>query len=338
MRSGIQLDENGDVEGYWIRNVHPGDSVATDEDYRYYPKRLGNGIIRVFHHYDESEAGVLRGIPRQQVGLKRLKNTDEYTDAEIERNYVGACHTAFVRTDLSADELGAGSVVDGAGRRVEEMSPGQVQYLGETDDITMSNPSGAPATYEPFVSHQGRQYAAGAGTSYEVAANDFRGMSYSAGRLVWNAEYATCDVMHAAHAECLIEIYTAFVFSMVRMPESDLGIDLIEFVSRPWDFCAVRVIAPPRAPIDPAREDRNALTMVEKGVTPFSDLVERKNGEPAQQTYQRIARDNALRDRIVGTLQVDRGLPPDQPSGPTQPGGTNPAASEANGQTEGAPA
>ena len=336
-RNGIQLNTQGEVAGYYIRNSHPGDNKETDDVPRFYPATFPNGLARVVHHYDELEAGMRRGIPRMQVGTKRLKNTDEYSEAEIERNFAAACHVGVITTDLSPEEASAGEVVDSQGRRVREMSPGQMLYAGEADSVSFNNPSGAPATFEPFVLWQGRQFCVGTGVPYEIAANDFRGMNYSTLRGVWNIEDATCKVLHKAHAEALVAIYRVFVTKMVTTPSSGFEVEQAAYRATPWRYWAVRVVAPAKASLDPAKEDGNELKLIEAGIRPASDFVEQKTGQVAEKVYKRVAKDRS--DRRANKLEehmpnMGRDPQPASPNMPTQAGDSNEASSEANSDGE----
>lgn len=330
-RMGIQLTADGDIAGYWIRETHPGDDKEQIEKHKFYPAYLKNGLPRVIHHFDQYEAGQLRGYPRMQVGLKRLKNAEEYGEAELERNYWGACIAAFVRTNAEAESLGL--VTDADGKRVREMSPGQIQYLGETDEVTLSNPTGAPATFEPFMQHQARMFAAGAGSSYEIVSNDFRGMSYSTSRVLWNIEDATVSVEHKDQAETLLAVYAHFVNRAITGPVPLVDVDQVAYRDQPWLYTAARVIAPAKASIDPAKEDRNELVLIEAGIKPASDFVEKKNGVPADTVYAKVEKDRAMRrERGIEEHmpQMGRDPMPESPIAPTQAGDTNVESSEAN--------
>lgn len=323
VRMGVQLDASGEAIGFYVRNSHPGDTLNADEKYRYIPAYYANGLPRLIHYFEETEAGEHRGYPRMQVGLKRLKNTDEYNDAELERNYIGACLSAFVRTDLGLDDATAGDVVDADGKKVRSFAPGQIQYLGETDEVTIASPQGAPASFEGFTNHQETAFAAGAGTSRPFLTNDFRGLNYNTLKVVWNTEEAACDVHHQAQADALVWVYWHFVNRSILVV-SLIGVDVAAYRSRPWVYSAVRVIPPARRSIDPAREDNTEIRLIENEVKPASDLVERKNGQPAPQVYKRIARDKRQRESL-GLVPIEK-----VPTGQTMPGDLNDASSEAN--------
>lgn len=327
VRMGVQLNANGEAVGYYVRDSQPGDTLDTNENHRYIPAYYKNGLPRMIHYFDPSEAGEHRGFPRMQVGLKRLKNSDEYEDAEIERNYIGACLSAFVRTDLGLEDATAGDVQDANGKRVRSFSPGMIQYVGESDSVDIASPQGAPASYESFMQRQAMSFAAGAGTSYPFLTNDFRGLNYNTLKVVWNTEEAACDVSHQAQADAICWVYAHFVNRAILVAGIiDVGVG--EYRSRPWIYSAVRVIPPARRSIDPAREDNADIRLIENQVKPASDMVERKNGQPAPQVYKRIARDKKQREDL-GLVAIER-----VDTQQTMPGDLNDESSEANSERQ----
>lgn len=331
VRMGIQLDGDGNPIGCYIREKHPHDNLEVGEDYTYYPFEQSNGLKRVIHHFEEYEEGQRRGWPRHQVGMKRLKNAEEYSEAELERNYAGACVVGAVRTDVDTADLGDVQTADG--KKVKDMAPGQWQYLGETDSVEFNNPSGAPSTYPDYMRYQAQMYAVGAGTSYEVLTQDLRGLSYSTIRVLWNLEEATCNIKHLAHAELIVEIYRHFVTRAISQIPELADIDIGAYRSRPWLYWAARVIMPAKPSVDPSREDRNELVLAEAGIKPASDIAERKTGKRAAAVYKRVARDREMRRGLkLEEHMPNMGRDPVPPSdvAPTQPGDRNDASSDAN--------
>lgn len=323
VRMGVQLNEHGEAIGYYVRTTHPGDTLRNEDKHRCIPANYANGLPRLIHYFDDTEAGEHRGYPRMQVGFKRLKNSDEYEEAETERNFIGACLTAFVRTDLEMVDATAGTVVDADGKRVKSFAPGMIQYVGESDQIDIATPQGAPASFDSFMHRQTTMFAAGANTSYPFLTNDFRGLNYNTLKVVWNTEEGACDIAHQAQADAIIWVYSHFVNRAILVAGL-IEVDVAAYKSQPWLYSSVRVIPPARRSIDPAREDNAEIRLIENEIKPASDLVERKNGQPAPQVYKRIARDKQQREGL--------GLSPIEkiPTGQTMPGDLNDESSDAN--------
>ncbi len=336
VRMGIQLDDDGCAVGAWVQDVQPGDNLEFKQTWTYYSYKSSNGLPRLMHHFDRRDSRQHRGFPRMQVGTKQLKNNEEYAEAETERNYVGACMAAFVRTDLPEEQAMAstGAVEDSSGRRLRDIQPSMFHYIGQTDEVQFSNPSGAPTTYKDFIEAGDRKFAAGCGTPYEMLTGNWGSLAYNAARIIWNMDEAAVDVLQMGHFKFVQACYWHYVTRMVTTGEFE--VDSVDFRSRPWAYCACRVIPPARASIDPSREDRNDLVLIEAGVQPHSDFVERRTGEPSEKIYRRIERNRKQMDKF--------GLEPHMPNmgrdeetagtSPTQPGDTNQQSSDANSERQ----
>lgn len=336
VRMGIKLNASGRAVGCYIQDSHPGDTLEYKQTHTYYPFFLKNGLPRVIHHFARVWDGQHRGFPLMQVGTKRLKNTEEYGEAELERVNIAACMAAFVRTDseILAEMEAAGVVTDADGKRVRSISPGMIQYLGPADEVTFSNPSGPDASFGPYMEHQGRAFASGCNTAYEILSGNWQGLSYSAARVIWNIEDATTAILQLGHEKTVKWLYRHFVTRAINAGIVD--VDPVAYRSDPWTYWASRVVYPPKASIDPAREDRNDMVKAEACLIPASELVERINGKPARQVYAAVKRDRELREEFglevhMPQMGRDQELQPDsEGSGPTQPGDPNPESSEAN--------
>jgi capsid protein len=180
--------------------------------------------------------------------------------------------------------------------------------------------------------------AAGAGTSAELLTGNWQGLSYSAGRVIWNIEEATTAIIQLGHEKTIKWLYRHFVTRAINAGIID--VDSAAYRSDPWTYWASRVIYPPKASIDPAREDRNEMVKVEAGLMPASELVERYNGKTSRQVYAAVKRDRELREEFEIEVHMpqmgrDQELMPDaEGSGPTQPGDTNQESSDANSERQ----
>lgn len=335
VRMGIQLDASGCAVGCYVRDTHPGDTLDTTQTWSYYPYKQANGLPRMIHHFRRVDSGQHRGYPQFQVGTKRLKNAEEYDEAELERNYVGSCMAAFVRTDMPADDAMAthGVVEDSAGKRLRDIQPSMIHYVGPTDEVQFSNPNGAPATFDKFMEHEGRMFAAGAGSPYEMLTSDWRGLPYNGARIVWNQEDGAVDVLQLGHAKTIVWVYRHFLTRMIATGQVD--INPVLYRDQPWLFWGCRVIKPARAALDPAREDRNDLVLIESCVKPHSDFVERKTGQPAAKVYKRIARNRQeMEDLDLEVHMPNMGRDEGGANSPTQPGDSNQESSDANSEAQ----
>lgn len=322
VRGGIRFDEDGDEIGYYVRTAHPGDNKKFEYKHEYVEAYADNGLARMVHIFEQREADQSEGYPQLQVSLRRCKNAEEYEEAEIERNIIASCHVGVQTSALSGEDaaLGAAHGTDSRGRLLQDMSPGRMDYQIEGDDIKFNTPPGPQGTYAPFVEHQNRMASAGLGTSYEMATGDWRGLTYSGGKLIWNDEQPAIDCFQLDLIELLlIPLHENFINRCVT--QGVIEVSQAHYREAPHEYERCKFIPPKRIPLDPARERRAAHADIEAGITLHSDEVEQMNGRPADDVYADYQSNFEKRKKF--------GVPLHMPQlGGTQPGDDNPATEE----------
>jgi len=322
VRLGVRTDMNGDVLGYYVRTVIPGDNKRFEYKHDFVEATFPNGLPRMVHICEPREAEQTLGYPQGQVSLSRFKNAEEYDEAELERNIVASCFTAFVKGSGDPADMAAGaaSTTDSRGNRIQELSPGRVEYLGgESDGVDLATPPGPQATFQPYMEHQGRMAAAGCVTSYPMMSGDWHGLTYSEGKLLWVDEQGPIDCVQLDLIEqLLIPTWQNFVNRAVTSGLIEVSQPL--YRAMPWIFERVKFVPPKRLSIDPARERTAAMNDVGCGVTVHADEVEQMNGRPAEEVYAEVEENIKQLERLGLTLEMFR------PKGGTPLGGTNPTA------------
>jgi lambda family phage portal protein len=176
---GIQFNKLGQRTGYWLFDSHPGESslIGAAQTSRFVP------ASEVLHLFDPTgRPGQVRGISELAVSVWKARDLDDYQEAHSVRKKIEACFAAFV---TSADDgFAAGVVKDGKGaeRRIEELSPGLIQYLRQGEEITFSSPTGSDG-YEEAVRVELRVIAAGTGVTYEQLTGDYSQVNFTSGRM-----------------------------------------------------------------------------------------------------------------------------------------------------------
>lgn len=170
---GIEYDANGGRVAYWMFKEHPGGHT---------PMALGMESVRVpaedvIHVYRKLRPGQARGVPILTPSMMKANDLSEYEEATLVRKAAEACITAVVQTDDGDAAVGTVST-EQDGRRVEELSPGTVEYLGTGESITFNNPPASTGDKE-FVNNSRHAIAAGWGVTYEQMTGDLSEVNYS---------------------------------------------------------------------------------------------------------------------------------------------------------------
>jgi lambda family phage portal protein len=171
---GIEFDSDGKRLGYWLFKHHPGanrrgsltSEFFKDED--------------VCHIYFVERPGQVRGVPWMVASMLRMKDFDEYEDAELVRQKIAACFSVFVQ-DSNPESFSPGSVESDLASRVE---PGIIEVLPPGKTVSFASP---PVTngYESYSRKILQGIAVGNGITYETMTGDLSNVNFSSGRMGW---------------------------------------------------------------------------------------------------------------------------------------------------------
>jgi lambda family phage portal protein len=264
---GVEFDKTGKRIAYWIFDRHPGDPLLT-----LYPQSSRVRAEDVCHVYRVDRPGQVRGIPFGVSAFLRVRDLDEYQDAELMRRKIAACFAAFV-TDTNGISNSKGSVPD----RIE---PGSVTTLNPGQSISFAAP---PATqgYAEYVKSTLQSIAIGYGITYESLTSDLANTSFSSGRMGWLE-------MHRNIVSWQENIMIAQFCQPVYQWFSD-AMELIGYRS-----ASVVTWTPPRREmIDPVKETEGMKQLIRSGMDSWQNQV-RKLGRDPQDVIRELKTDHEL--------------------------------------------
>lgn len=169
--NGIEFDKSGRRVAYYLFKEHPGSTNLQSFD------SMRVDAKEILHIYKPIRPGQIRGEPWISNVLLKLRELDQYEDAELVRKKTSAMFAAFVtRMDPESrlfneeEELGKG---------LSGLEPGTLQYLDPGEDVKFSAPADVGNTYEAFLKQQLRAVAIGMGITYEQLTGDLSNVNYS---------------------------------------------------------------------------------------------------------------------------------------------------------------
>lgn len=171
--AGVEFNQIGGREAYWLFPVHPGE-IAYSRVKSLQSVRVP--ASEVLHYYRKLRPGQVRGMPELAVSLLRLRDLADYEQAELVRKKIEACFVAFVRTDSPTQQLGDARNVNG--QRQERVAPGMIKYLSNAEGVEF----GTPATsggYGEYTTTQLHAVAVGSGATYEQLTGDLSRVNFS---------------------------------------------------------------------------------------------------------------------------------------------------------------
>jgi lambda family phage portal protein len=186
---GIEFDKLGRRVAYWLFDQHPGDVGVVGRG-SFVSRRID--ASEIVHLYRQDRIGQIRGVTWFAPVLMKLRDYDDYSEAELVRKKIAACLAAFVTTPDGPGTSPLGRTATGAAagsdatQRIESFEPGMIGYLKPGEDVKTVSPPG-DASMRDYASISGHEIAAGLGVTYEDLTGDLSQVNYSsyrAGRLI----------------------------------------------------------------------------------------------------------------------------------------------------------
>lgn len=310
---GIQFDAIGRRTGYWLFQRHPGDRIGSRTDSaasRFVPAE------QVSHLFEMQRPGQVRGVPWLAPVMIKLRELDDYEEAEIVRKRIEACIAAIVFGDLDAEQEAIAPLVhDAAGNAVEEFQPGMITYARGGKDIKFTQPAPGGG-YGEYKRSQLHSIAAGARMTYELLTGDLSQVnfaSYKAGVEEFRRMMTTLQWTSIIPGYCRF-IWRGFIDAAVLAGQLPVG----PTYDAEW-------AAPKFEPIDRQKDAMADLTEVRSGMVPLEEVIARRGYDPAKVLAQ-IAATNKLLDELGLVLDSDprktsrAGLTQARPPGSESPG------------------
>ncbi|TAN49051.1 MAG: phage portal protein [Methylococcaceae bacterium] len=204
LRGGIEVNDKGKPQAYWILKSHPGDRYgllqAGPNDYERIPAKTPWGRPRVIHLHDKERTGQSRGKPIFTAVMRQFHLAGRYADADLDATVANAMVLAFLESTLPAEEASRLFEEErpfGAPKPGEAIPNAYFQKLRDYRPTLRSNtvvpvPPGASlkfhqptrpnAQFGAFMTAVYRHAAAGLNMPYELLLKDFSQTNYSSAR------------------------------------------------------------------------------------------------------------------------------------------------------------
>ena len=269
---GIEYDATDWPVAYHLHKRHPGELLYSS---------TGSDSVRVpaadvSHVFWQQRPGQTLGVPWFHAVLVKMRDFDDYEDAQLLRQKIAAMFVAFVRSGLDSD---------GSPRPTDpiELAPGRLQFLADDEEITFS----APPKVEGFADYSHvtlRSIAAGIGLTYEDLAGDYSHVNFSSAR------------MGSLVAKTLVETWQN------EMMIGQFCSDVERWIAEAADLVNIEAhdiawTAPPRELIDPSREVSAIERKIAAGLTSRQAEI-RKLGYDVDDIDAERAQDKAREEQL----------------------------------------
>lgn len=222
---GVQFDNKGRLDGYWIRPFVLGNTSSAPQA-AFVKARTSWGRQRAVHLFDPIAPGQIRGISPLAAALTSAHGKNTLREFTMAAALIQSMMAITVESDLprsealrsmaSADPLqmpfesaaGDASPVEWLQARADyyskvniNLQPGMVNHLMRGDKFNMHKSQAPNGTYDDFDKSLVREAAKAAGSSFEDVSGDFSKTSFSASRLAQELPWRITKRRRAAIVE-----------------------------------------------------------------------------------------------------------------------------------------
>ena len=256
IRSGIELDGTLRPLAYWIDKKSPDGYVQYDPD-----RVTADQII---HLWTRTQPDQIRGMSDLTPVIKRMKDTQDYLDAEGLAAKIAACFSVFITTQTGAPGMvgRVGNAKDPEKKRLQSIRPGMIKYLAPGEKVETANPSRSITNAKDFISVQERLAGAGLGMSYELMSRDFNSSSFSSARQGLLEDRKTFEPIQAFMASHLCDaVYREWMDTCVLAGL----LEIPDYFAEREAYQAVEWVTPGWSWIDPLKEVTADISAIQNG-------------------------------------------------------------------------
>lgn len=277
---GVQYSSIGKVEGFWIWRQHPGDALHTSSSTSGFV--TAENISQVFRS-DRPHQG--RGVPWLAPVMLRLRDFDDFEDAQLLRQKLAACFTAFIVTPeetVNDDDL------------PDELTPGLIEALPPGRDVKFADPPGVEGygEYSKTVLHA---IASGLGITYEALTGDYSQVNFSSARMGWlefsRNLFGWRRMLITQFLDPVWEWFLEAAILAGTLPVEAAGV-------------RARWTPPRREMIDPVKETTAQAAAIKNGLQSLAGAL-RENGLEPNEHLEEIAATNKLLEKLGIKIECD---------------------------------
>lgn len=280
IKEGIEYDREGRRVAYWLYQDHPG------ERHLRVTNLLSSRVPadQIIHVFKQDRPHQTRGVPWASPVIIRLRDFDDYSDAQLLKQKISACFVAFA-VDTEAPDAGPSELID-------KLEPGAIEILPPGKDIRFANPP-TVGDFDKITREYLLQIASGFGITYEALTGDLTHTNFSSARLGWLEFQRNIE---AWRWQMLVPQMLNPIWLWFQQAGTVAGVRL-EGIMAHW--------TPPRRElIDPSKEIEATKKAVRCGFISLSEAIREFGYEP-EEVLEEMQADNDMLDRLGLILDTD---------------------------------
>ena len=268
---GVEVDSYGRAVAYWIRNRHPGEYNPHNPSQSMVVERVpAKDIIhlRIVERWPQT-----RGVPWLHAAANKLRDMDEYGDAELTAAKMSAMYFGTIESDPTQEPL-ASQVNSETGESEMQIEPGIIDRLSPGDKFNFHTPNRPNAGLDQFMRYLLREVAAGVGVSYESLSRDYSQSNYSSSRLSLLDDRDLWRMLQQWWVRSFREPLHRMWIERAVYARALPSIGVAEYLQSPEKFEAVRWKLRGWSWVDPTKEVAAYKEAVKAGFTTTTKVIE----------------------------------------------------------------
>ena len=286
--NGIEINENGAVEAYWISNKVPYDPVEINRATNWVRVKAHGDILgqaNVLQICHDERPDQYRGVPYLAPVIETLKQVSRYTTAEltsaIMKSFFALFFTSSSGTGSISDVLGASPYDDENDPDAPvvdvheyQLGPGTMNALPKGVDVKSIDASKTQSTFEPFTRELVKMIASALNIPYEVLMKSFTS-SYSASRAALLQAWEQFKLRRAWFSRDFCQpVYEMWLAEAVATGRIEAP-GFFEDPAIRYAYCNAEWYGPSMSILDPVRDINGAALRIQYGLsTPEREAAE----------------------------------------------------------------
>ncbi|MCL1867255.1 MAG: phage portal protein [Oscillospiraceae bacterium] len=296
---GVEIDKNGMIQAYYIRNNHPYE-ICTEKTEWTRVKAYGDetGLPNILQVMESERPEQYRGVSYLAQIIENVLQLRRYTESEQMAVLVQSNNAGFISTDAPVDSMPFNETrpANDSGEHNPhdheyDMGPGQINVMRPGEKIDFAKPTHPTTGFDVFANAVCEQIGAATEIPQDLLMKSFNA-SYSASRAAlleaWKAfkmrrEWFACDFCIPIYEVWMSEavargrIYAPGFFTSPELRAAYLGSE--------W-------IGPSQGQLDPVKEITAEILAVEAGFSTHEQSTIRLNGGQWDVNVDLLRREN----------------------------------------------
>lgn len=273
--NGIEYNPLGQVVAYWLFDQRPGEHFAIGKGAASSKPVPASSII---HYYNPDRPGQGRGIPMFAPVISRVRDFQNYEDAEAARKNLESRLGVIASGDSSNTLLGAAEKDPTAKARAVQnnsmgtLRGGEIVRIPADMNVTVVEPKAAPG-YVEYCKYRQHDIASGLGVTYEMMTGDYSEVNFSSARM------ARLEFICTVESERWLHVIPRLC-DRIRAAWYDAAIlagKLPETQSRKDDWST-----PKWAYVNPVQDVKADVDEIQNGLSSFSEKLRMRGYKPEQ--------------------------------------------------------